>query len=297
MQVIKPVTFNKNTMLVSTTATETVPAWSSATTYNADAEVLYNDNIYVSLQGSNTNKQPDTNPTWWLLKQAGNRMAMFDDSVSTRTTATSSLQVVLNTGMINSIAFLNISGNTLTVTATESPSGPVVYSKTIDLDSTIITNWYEYFFEPYALLSDVVLTDIPPYSGMRMTVQITTGPTSEVAIGNLVFGTLYTLGQTQYGVSVGIRDFSIKETDDFGNVRLLQRSYSKRMNAQIFVPNNNFNKLNKILADLRAAPAVYIGTQDERFNQAIVYGYYRDYDVVIQYPGASLCSIEIEGLI
>ena len=82
MQVIKPVTFNKNTMLVSTTATETVPAWSSTTTYNADAEVLYNDNIYVSLQGSNTNKKPDTNPTWWLIKQAGNKMAMFDDSVS-----------------------------------------------------------------------------------------------------------------------------------------------------------------------------------------------------------------------
>lgn len=295
MQVIKPVTF-ADAMLVSTTATEATAAWSAATTYALNAEVSYSNSIYVSLQASNLNKQPDTNPTWWIRKSATNPYRMFDTSVDSQTTETTSLTVVIATGMINSLALINMLGTTLVVTGRDGLAGPIVYTKTVDLDGTIIVDWYEYFFEPYDNLSEVVFTDIPPYSGMHLTIELTTGSGSPVSIGGCVFGTTYTLGQTQYGASVGIKDYSVKEVDQFGNTQLLQRAFSRRMEATVFVDNGAFNRVYKLLSELRAIPCIYIGSQDDKFNPTIIYGYYRDFDTVIQYPTMSMCSIEIEGL-
>lgn len=295
MQVIKPVTF-ADAMLVSTTATEATAAWNSGTTYALNAEVSYSNSIYVSLQASNLNHQPDTSPTWWLRKSATNPRKMFDGSVDSQTTATTSMTVVLATGMINSLALLNLTGNTLNVTGRDGLAGPTVYTKSINLDGTIIVDWYEYFFEPYDNLTEVVFTDIPPYSGMHLTIEIVGGTGNTVGIGGCVFGTTYTLGQTQYGASVGIKDYSVKEVDQFGITQLVQRAFSRRMEATVFVDNGAFNKVYKLLSELRATPCVYIGSQDDRFNPTIIYGYYRDFSTVIQYPTMSMCSIEIEGL-
>jgi hypothetical protein len=105
------------------------------------------------------------------------------------------------------------------------------------------------------------------------------------------------LGYTQYGSSVGLRDYSIKETDEYGNIVLTERSFSKKMTANIMVDNYNFNKVNNLLTDIRTTPSVFIGSEDSRFNQSIVFGYYKEYSVVISYPTMSMCSLEIEGLI
>jgi Ubiquitin-activating enzyme E1 FCCH domain len=40
-------------------------AWSSAATYAANDQVLFNGAPYFSLQAGNTNHQPDTSPAWW----------------------------------------------------------------------------------------------------------------------------------------------------------------------------------------------------------------------------------------
>ena len=42
-----------------------VNAWSATTTYLAGQKVLYGSNIYVSLQGSNTNQSPSSATTYW----------------------------------------------------------------------------------------------------------------------------------------------------------------------------------------------------------------------------------------
>jgi hypothetical protein len=295
MKVIKPTKFDKSTMLVSTTAVETVALYNPVTTYAVDAVVLYNDYIYVSITDGHTGQQPDISPTKWKLKEPGNVIAMFDTSVSTVTTSGTSLTVVVDTKLCNSLGLLNLTGTEVTITGTDGPSGPTVYSKTVDLDGTIITDWYDYFFAEYSPLTDLVLTDIPPYSTMRLTVTITSG--SSVGIGVMTWVNLYTLGYTQYGSSVGLRDYSIKETDEYGNIVLTERSFSKKMTANIMVDNYNFNKVNNLLTDIRTTPSVFIGSEDSRFNQSIVFGYYKEYSVVISYPTMSMCSLEIEGLI
>ena len=288
-------------MLTSSNATETVAAWSNATDYPKDAEVNYSNSIYVSLQTPNLNKQPDlvANAAFWIRKSANNKYSMFDEFVNTQTTRTASLQVVIAPGQVtNSLALFNLTGvNTFDITVTDGPAGPVTYpTKSFNLDDTNIIDWYNYFFEPYNLKNEIIIQDIPPYPGSVITLNFT-GGSGDVGVGNCVFGNIYNIGYTQYGASGGIRDYSAKEANQFGITKLVKRAFSKRMDAVMFITTENLRVVRKILEELRATPAVWVGTDSSDYDVLNVYGYYRDFNMEINYPSYSLCRLEIEGLI
>ncbi len=296
MKLIKPVEFQTG-HLISSNATETYSAWSSGTTYAKDAFVDHGTQIYQSLVNSNLNNQPDISPTLWQLVGPDNTHAMFDNQVSTQTSASSPLNVTIAPGVAtNSLAFLNLENATsLVVNITDGPSGPNIYSKTIGLDDTPMIDWYMYFFEPYDLKTDVVLTDIPPYISSRITMNLLGSGT--LKIGNFVYGNVYEIGGTQYGVTSGIRDFSVKQTDDFGNTTFVQRAYSKRMEAEVFIQNNQLNVITRLLTGVRSIPCVWIGSEDSQYaNTLVQFGFYKDFNITINYPSYSLCSLQIEGL-
>jgi hypothetical protein len=221
MRLLKPIEFQVS-QLISTNAVETYPAWSAATTYAKDAYVDYGTYIYQSLVNSNLNKQPNISPTDWILVGPDNTHAMFDNQVSTQTSSTSPLIVTVAPGkVVNSLAFLNLEGSSLSVVMTDGAGGPTVYSSTTSLDDTIILDWYMYFFEEYNPRTEVILTGIPAYTNGRITMTLT--GVSPVKIGNFIYGSIYELGKTQYGASAGILDYSVKQTDDKGSaIRIRQ---------------------------------------------------------------------------
>jgi hypothetical protein len=297
MQVIKPIIF-LDSQLISTTAVETYPTYAAGTTYAINAFVVYLNKVYQSLQASNTGNTPGTSPTFWQYISVGNKQAMFDSEVSTQTTATTSLTTVVAPAVIiNSLAYLELQGTQLQVEVRDGAGGTIVYNKTIALDNTIILDWYMYFFEPYNPKTEVILSDVPPYLNARITTTLTGSSGSTVKIGSMIYGTVYKLGTTQYGVSSGIRDYSVKQTDDFGNTTFLQRAFSRRMEANVFMNNTALAFNQRLLTTLRAVPAVWIGSTEDNFSPITVFGYYRDFNIDISYPTFSLCRIEIEGLI
>jgi hypothetical protein len=293
MKVIKPVTVTP-AMLVSSSATEAHSDWAIGTTYALDAKVLRNYRIYQCIQGPSTGNTPETSPLYWTDIGPTNKWAMFDNQISTGTTAATTLTVVLDPGYINSIALVGVEGSSVTVTALDEPSGATVYSKTVNLDNAIITDWYQYFFEPFSLFGDVVLTDIPTYSALRLTVVIT-GATIEV--GNISVGTMYFLGKTDYGATAGIIDYSRKDTSATGVTTFTQRNYSKRMGARMMLDTSKINLVQRVLADVRATPCVWIGSDDtSTYAPLVVYGFYRDFSIEVAYHLLSYCSLEVEGL-
>lgn len=295
MKLIKPHDFVYGTNLVSTTATETYTTWSSGTTYALADRKVYGLYVYESLQASNLNHQPDTSPTWWVLVGPNNKFAMFDLATSTATTKASPLTVVLDTGAINSLAFIGLIGTEVTVSMTDGAGGPTVYTNTIDLnDNSLVVDWYTYFFSPFVQLGDVVLTDLPPYNNARVTILLTGGGTVE--IGELIYGLIYDLGSTEYGATVGIIDYSRKNTDEFGTTTFIERAFSKRMTATFMLDNNQMNFVQRLLSSVRATQCVFIGSEDADYAPLVVYGFYKDFTINIQYSTKSYCSLEIEGL-
>lgn len=298
MKVIKPITVS-DAMILYSNAVEAYAAWSSVTTYAKDAIVDYGSHYYISLVNSNLNNIPSVvGSTFWALVGPDNKHAMFDGQVSTDTTSTSPLIVTVETGIVNSVALVGLVGSSVNISVRDNGASPPVYSRTIGLDGTIITDWYMYFFEPFVQLGEVVLTDLPPYANAEITMTLTSG--GSVAIGELIFGTVYTLGAegTEQGATVGIIDYSRKDTDpDTGVTTFTRRAFSKRMSGQFLVANNQINAVQRILADIRAVPSVFIGSELTDYAPLVVYGFYRDFSIDIAYPTKSWCRLEVEGLI
>ena len=295
MKVIKPITIS-SAMLVSSTAVEAYSAWSSVTAYALDSYVIRTttNRVYRCIQGPSTNNTPETSPLWWTDVGPTNTWAMFDSQISTTTTNATNVTVVMDPGQINGLGLIGVVGGSVTVSATDGAGGASIYNKTISLDTTIITDWSMYFFEAFNLSGDVVLTDLPTYGSMRLTVAVTG---TNVAIGNLSLGSAYDLGMTEYGATAGITDYSRKDTDAFGTTTFTRRGFSKRMSARSMIATDQMNKIQRILSDIRATPCVWIGTPDmTTYSPLVVYGFYRDFSIDIAYSTQCYCSLEVEGL-
>lgn len=293
MKVIKPITFT-TAMLVSSSAAESAPAWAAGTTYAKGAVVDYGTHLYESLVNSNAGNTPDASPAQWLLTGPDNTHAMFDDEVSTQTTATTSLTVVLAPGIVNSLAMVNVTGSTATVTVHDAPSGNQVFSRVFDLDGTIISDWYQYFFEPYVQKQEVTLTDLPPYADAQITVTVTGVGT--VGLGNLVTGTFYQLGEALFKPTLRTDDYSLVTTDAFGKTTLTRRNSSKRTDVQIMLERGQLRKVYQILDELRATPAVWIASERESDSPMTVYGIRSGFSIVVEYATHCLANLELKGM-
>lgn len=304
MKVIKPTAIT-DAMFVSSTIPETdYTAWNPATSYTVGQRVMravsgVHRNFENLIAGVNATL-PELATTGatprWLDLGATNRWAMFDNKVGTLSSTTLDLTQVLTPGSISGIAALGLTGRTLQVTMKDTTGGTVVYDRTVDLDGTIITSFYEWFYEDFQQLTDVTLTDLPQqYYTPEITFKITSS--GAVACGTYSLGKVYTLGLSQYGASVGIISYSVKTTDIFGNTTVVKRQNSKRNNLKLMTDKALFNRTYQLLASLDSVPCVYIGAEALGYEPMIVYGFWKDFSIDVSYPTMNLTNIEIEGLV
>lgn len=171
----------------------------------------------------------------------------------------------------------------------------ILYSRIYSLSTQLnVSNWYSYFFEPYQNRSEFVDLGLPLYGGMELTA-ILKNIGTYVHIGGLVTGITKDIGGTQIGASVGITDYSVKSADEFGNSTITERAYSKRGTFTVKFYANETDSVQLYLAGIRATPSIFIGS--DIYDSTIIYGFYKDFSVVIAEPNVSICNIEVEGLI
>lgn len=305
MKVLRPQFIDRDAKLVSSTVAENDYAeWSSGTAYVAGNTVMVTDdgvhNIYEALQSS-TNKYPPDYITgeapYWLLISATNRWKMFDLYSTTKTTDTTSMTVAVKPGLINSLALLEVYATSVRVQMVD-PTLGTLYDSTYSMVGTSgISSWWAYYFEEYTRKDTLVLTDLPQGLNATLTLTFTGRTGEEVRCGMALFGKTFELGRTQYGVKVQVRDFSTKETDDFGNVTIVERPFSKKVSADIWVDPANFGAVIRVLQAHRAIPTMWITTEDDPYTSANVFGFYVDAPVIAESYGYSVCNLEIEGMI
>lgn len=288
--------------LVYTTLTESNPEWSSATTYALGANVVYDVyGTYKSLQSGNLNHTPPIvspfTDAYWVRTGPTNKMAMFDDQVSSASTGTSDIIFAVVGSAIDSVALLNIQASKTSIAVTDKDTKALVYHNSQQLSGGESLDWYGYFFyDADTQKTSSIYLDIPPAANSLITIKVS--GTGTVSVGSYINGQIKTLGNTQYGVSAGIIDYSKKETDEFGNTTFIKRNFSKRMNASVSLTNANLNRVQRILYDLRATPVLWLASTDAQFEEPlIIFGFYRDFSTEISYPTHSICNLQVEGLI
>lgn len=297
MIIIQPVPITA-TMLTASNVPETdAPAW-TAGTYTLGTKRIYDHRVYEVIVASTT-ARPDVGalatPPSWLDLGATNRFKMFDQIISTQTVNSVEIDVdITPAAIVNSAAFFGLLGNSITVTMTDPIEG-VVYTETRSLqDNTLIIDWYPYFFEEIAYLPDMVFLNLPAYGSATLTAVID-GGAGDAKVGEVVIGKQRSLGVTNFGTSVSILDYSVKSTDDFGNTIIVQRAYSKRADYDVTVNTSSVAAVQKALADIRTTPTVFVGDQNR--PETVVYGFYKQFNIVLSTPSISDCSIEVEGLV
>ncbi|MNQ93708.1 hypothetical protein D3C85_1091890 [compost metagenome] len=295
MKVIKPVVIGPAQLVSSSVPDSELPAYSPETDYPLGSQVLYDSIIYECVQAPNKGHQPDQSPLYWAAAGPTNKWLMFDSEVSTQTVAPSPLAVVVKPGITNSLALLELGGSHLSVVGRDGLAGPIIYEHSLQLEGSIVSNWFEYFFEPFIPLSEVVLTDIPAYGSLHLEVTIS-APGADAACGAMICGSAYEVGEVEYGGTAGIIDYSRKETSATGVTTFRRRRFSRRMSHRLWVDSARFNAVYRLLSGLRATPCVWIGTGAEGYGPLTIFGFYRDFSLEIAYPLVSYCSLEIEGL-
>lgn len=271
--------------------------WVSTTAYVVGGRVMLNSRNYEALV-ANTNVSPEaapTDPPTWLDLGATNRWKMFDDKIGTATTNPESISVTVAPGRAtDALAFFGIEAASILVRVTDPYQGIVYESQASPVSTDGITDWYDYFFNPVELNEDFVMLDVPV--GNYGSIEIVISQPGGVAkAGALILGKMAELGKALYGTSVGITDYSRKDFDDFGNVTVIERGYSKRAEFDLVIETARLSAVQRTLARHRAKPIVWIG--EAGYQSTILYGYYREFNLVISSPTVSDCSISVEGLV
>lgn len=269
--VVRPIAVTDALLAASNVAENDYPVWSAGTTYALGAHVilLATHRIYESLSAGNIGHDP-SDVTNWLDIGPTNRWAMFDEALGTATERLDVVTVTLTApGEVQALAALDLTAASVRV---EAPGYDVTRAlNSIETSATFI--------------------DLAVSAGQAIKVTIT--GSGLVSVGTLLFGTLSPLGVTQTAPTVGINDYSLKNTDDFGNTTPVERAWAKRMAVSAMVATPHVDGLLRRVAALRARPCLWIA--DDGFECLSIYGFYRDYSVEL-HDGISTSSVTIEGL-
>lgn len=296
MYVVQPVKITAS-KIVSTTATESVAAWVSGTSYAKDDQVAWPNaagdvRVWISLVNSNT-ETPGTG-TQWLDDRPCNKCAMFDSSNNTSTVADGPLVVTLNPGgIVNSVALFNVAGQAIQLEVLR--NGVAVYDETFVLSQRNTSRWSEYYFGEFDSRTQAIFGDLPFAAGAQIRMTITGG---SVSVGNVVMGRRQALGSPEIGAEPFFTDYSRKQWDaDFGSYEFVKRDYSRGFRVQLLVDNGQLNRIFSVLTSIRATPTLFVTTENELFTETLVtYGVLQDARIVISYPNYSLVNLTVEGL-
>lgn len=307
MKAIKPVSVTDTNLLSHSVAeTETgLAVWSGATTYAAGQRCFMTTGvhkIFESVAGGNLNNNPSTTIGYWIEISATNRWKMFDQAVGSATYSTSNIVVKFSLSdidYVNSVAILDITGGTEIVIEVLSAADAVLWTATHSLTywaEDVVPDWYWYFYGVGTPKTSLVVTDIPNFYNSRLQVTVKTAAAS-LYVGTIVFGNAVSIGDSQWGTSLGIVDYSKKETDVYGVTTVIQRVYARTMTCDCQINNSEIDVVYRRLAALRATPIVWIGGDgDQEFDYMTVYGFYKNFTINIPGPLKSHISIEIESL-
>lgn len=295
LRIVKPVKILESMILESNVLEDDYAAYAAGTTYELTDRVIYLHKIYESVQASNLGKTPDANPTWWTYVSDTNKYKCFDNSNSTQTTRASSIQYKLKPGVsVPSISVLNVEGATsLRIEVNDATYGEL-FDETTDLSAIqSSSDWWDWSFGARSAPTLAINLSIPGTPTAEITITLT--GTADLAVGVILLGqaVAYGLG-VKYGAKVGLQDYSRKENNVWGDTILAQRNYAKRASFSMELERPEADAFYNLLTKLRAVPCLWIGS--EGYECTIIFGFFKEFEILIPYPNHCDCSLELEGL-
>ena len=270
--------------------------YSAGTTYVITARVQDNSThkIYQSLVAANLGNAL-TDATKWSYVSPTNKYKAVDTSNSTKAAKSGSMTFSFTPAqVIGALALLNLTGATSArVRMTDATYG-VVYDTTTDLSALPpAPAWWSFWFGTRLNKSNLILQGLPSFPNAVVQIDLVGG--ASLAVGVIMMGQPQTIGNSiNYGARVGIRNFSVIETNAYGDDVLIVRAFAKRGSFTVTIAKDEVDPTQDYLADLRSTPCLFIGS--DCYNATVIFGFYQDFDILIERYATSECSVEIKGM-
>lgn len=302
MKVISPITITNATLTASNVAEADYPVWDVSTTYAALDYVIVTGTthtVYQSAIASNLGNDPPTDDgTYWIEIGATNRWKAFDGKISDHVSNSATITYSITPdSIVTGIGFMGLSAASVRVEVYDTAGPTLIYDQTRGLvDTGSIIDWFTFFtFDATEYDTEALFVGIPGYTGYQIDITIGDG-TGVPEVGQIVLGKLETLGLQISGVSIGIEDFSTKSRDPYGNAIIVERPFADKVDFQFALPTADARRVKRVLASLRATPALYFADEALTHYGATAYGFFTDFNIPLSSGGTSFANLEIEGL-
>lgn len=313
MMMIKPATITPAN-LTSLVPENDAPAWAAGTYKNGD-KVISNHHVFESLADSNTADPAKDDPAVpkWLDRGATNRWRMFDKSagqvvasgtgkvqrrvsqIGVFTANPETIDITITPGsVVTGLALFGLVGYQVTITVNDPVDGVVYGPEVISLVDPSAGDMWEWLFTPVDRIDNLVLTDLPAYGTASIHILIEAGTGGTAQCEAAVVGEVVDLGESIIGASFGITDYSSKDVDTFGTEFVIERGFRNKVTFPIAIWPEQVATFRRLLTEYRARPAVWIG--DESLEWTLIYGRYRDLNVVRPHGAFYECTLEIGAL-
>lgn len=297
-------------MMVSSSLAEPGPGevlWNAATNYVVGQRVilLATHRVYECLIAGINATSPDlaltgATPRWFDFGPT-NKWAAFDDSISTASTAVSSLSWVLKPGIFTAIICHGLQGGTVSFSVKDMPGGTVVQTLTQDLFLPSIDFW-DYRFGGVRQLTKSILADVVPYADPEVTITITADGGGTVNAGMIAIGDLRPLvtspdvGGTQFGASAKPFSNSYVARDNYGRFVIKRRASATDLRFSVFLAIEDADSALATLQEVLDVPVAIVASDLPLFTGLNAFGLVSG---DLSYPSAvhANLSIDVKGSI
>lgn len=291
--------------ITSSIPEDSAQVWSASETYAKDDVVRLGMYLYTSLQASNAGHSPPETlsgiDAWWKRNGVTNRGAMFDDHLYTQTIAPEgtteiTVSVPWDRGT-SGFALLNVDGTQSIHATVTADDAQVVFDVTYDMIDGV-DNWWDYYAGAWDYKAELVDLSSTPLVAGTLTVTLTGG---RPAVGHMMVGTTWEPGATLYGATAEIKDYSVYNTNDFGELTVIQRNFVKLFNGELYLHPARADATFRRFINARAKFCLWMGdnrTTAEGGHEALnVAGYFKSCPLVFAGPNECQYNLQIEGII
>lgn len=292
--------------IAKTATPRTVSMTAEVVSYDLDTGELV-ANVY-SVTGSGTHTAWTVSSVdeigFWQVIESTNQYAMFDEYINTQTEDLDEIEVKLNVTAIDAIALFGLAGERVELELWDDTETTELWSDSVSLvygASVIssVSDWWEYFFGAYSVKTDVFKEIGVALSSGVLVVRIVGVTGTTVKCGTCVVGRKTVFGGTQYGLRIGLVDYSYKDEDqDTGLITVSQGYWAKRNEITFSVKNTYLDHVYRAMVSFRGIPTAWSANSDTtNYEGLVVYGIFRDFEVTVPGPTISYCTMNIEGFI
>ena len=262
--------------------------------YYATGEIKY---VYKAKQDIAANpaaNPPPDDPANWQLIGSCDRWAMFDRIGNTKSSATNSFSVKVDSGGTDCVGLFGLTCKEVTLTLTA--QSETKKTETIGLQSPISSaSWYTWFFEPIEYKT-LLLWEYPKYATSTLTVVFNnTGSTAECAV--MRWGKIYDIGTTQTRATGDLVDHATKKYSG-GMVVIEPNKSADIISFNMFINHNRNQKIKELFQSIAGKPSIFdCNNSNTDQEDVIVYALFKRLIRLYSTPKFSLYNGKIEELI